>query len=185
MRNRSMRRLLLVVSAVIVMIGGLGGAPAAARPAPSQEGVSAGSFDWSFKNANSEMCLGIRGGAHHHGAPAIQWDCDRDIQDQRWGLVHVIGDYYWIVNRNTPNRCLGIAGGDMRHGAPAIQWECTGAPDQYWDLDLDIPRTHIRNVNSGMCLGIRGGARHHGAPAIQWDCDWRIFDQSWDISPRG
>jgi hypothetical protein len=92
MRNRSMRRLLLVVSAVIVMIGGLGGASAAAQPAPSQEARPTGSFDVGFENANSEMCLGIRGGAHHHGAPAIQWDCDANVRDQRWGLVHVISD---------------------------------------------------------------------------------------------
>lgn len=184
-RRRSARWLQVVAGSAVLVLVSLGGTPAAAQP-----GAEAGKpaamlapFDVQMRNQNTDnMCLGIRGSAHNHGAPAIQWDCISNELDQRWDFHSIGTGRYEIRNLNTANMCLGIAGGSRVHGAAAIQWECNSAiADQEWEIDPIGTGVRIINVNSRMCLGIRGSDHRHGAAAIQWDCIANEFDQRWTV----
>ena len=201
-QSRSTRWLRVVAGSAILVAVGLGGSPVAAQADPD-----AGSSDRAarlaavqssitdkpasslapgvqIRNRNTaNMCLGIAGSAHHHGAPAIQWDCLPNERDQRWEFVHLGFGLHQIRNQNTANMCLGIAGGAHHHGAAAIQWECdVRTTDQYWEIIRTSTGTQIVSANTdNMCLGIRGSAHNHGAPAIQWDCLDNEPDQRWTI----
>jgi hypothetical protein len=131
-------------------------------PSIPRPGEATSSFP--LVNANSDLCLGIAGGADD--APAVQWTCnDSANQAWHWGSSGILGVglvYYQLINGD--GQCLGVAGNSTAEGAQIYGWSCNGAANQYWYANDGV----ITNYHSSKVVGVAGNSEAVGAAIVQW-----------------
>jgi len=136
----------------------------------------------SFKNLNSQRCIGVDGASTEHGALVKQFTCDGAL-NQSWRAEGGLE----LVNVKS-DKCMGVDGGSRNHGANIGQYNCDGAVNQNWiwspvDGSPDIVRLVNENSFSVRCIGVDGGSGDNGAQLKQFRCD-SSANQIWVVIPR-
>lgn len=170
-----MRRVLFAVALTAVAISVLT-TPSGATAKAGGQAVSAPGDYSLLRNSNSFKCLVAQNAANN--APAFQYQCNTQFDDQYWRITLVdndgISDYYRIHNRNG-GKCLVAQ--NFGNGSPAFQYDCGPYEDQYWRLVSVRPAKYqLENVLSQKCLVVQGP--EDGNRAFLYTC-FAYADQEW------
>ncbi|MEU3571560.1 RICIN domain-containing protein [Kitasatospora sp. NPDC036755] len=90
--------------------------------------------DLHLVNANSGLCLAVRGGLND--AVAVQAPCDYKVgtnwQDQHWQVrFDPNGNFHFMLANHNSGKCLVVRGFD--NDSQAVQFTCdNGFQDQWW-----------------------------------------------------
>ncbi|MFI5491419.1 RICIN domain-containing protein [Actinoplanes sp. NPDC051859] len=135
-------------------------------------------------NDSAKKCLAMTSQADPKGAPAIQWDCSGN-PDQDWQL-RARSDGKFEVRNDRYNMCLATAGSATpKPKAFLFQWTCTNGAEQSWELIKDSRGfTKLKNGQSGLCMATENHkSTVNGLRILQWHCG-AIPDQDWNIKSR-
>lgn len=118
---------------------------------------------------HSGKCADISDASLADNAAAIQWSCNRGL-NQQWWLKDAGGGYHQIVSRNS-GRCLDVTAASTANGARVIQYACHSGTNQQWQLQ-DTGNGYVRLVarHSGKCLDVNAASTADGAYLIQYTC---------------
>jgi galactose oxidase len=116
---------------------------------------------------NSGKCLDITGASSLPGAPAIQWHCNFNSNEQ-W-TVQPSGTAYNIIEQNT-GQCLTVSGVGTAPGAQIVQSPCNNAKTQLWSFTPNGQQFQIVSGASGQCLSVSNNSTADIAPIVQQQC---------------
>ncbi|MGP3775771.1 non-reducing end alpha-L-arabinofuranosidase family hydrolase [Streptomyces sp. SDT5-1] len=171
-----LRRLLAVLSPLLLVAAFLGAQPAqAATVDPNASYV--------LVNRNSGKALDVYNMATGDGARITQWSRN-DQSQQQWQFVDSGGGWYRVKSRLS-GKVLDVQSKSTANGAAIVQWTDQNATNQQWRL-ADSADGYVRLVarHSGKALEVQGGSTADGANIVQYD-DWGGANQQWELVKVG
>ena len=174
-----MRRL-LPITAVLVFLSALFGAPAAAA---DDEAMIF--HPWYAAQDNYTKCMAVSGGVMANGSKVIQWPCNPNSPEHYWSRIPLLTDngYYLIRNKKNSNFCLSVPNNWKSPDVQLIIWTCQNAPGQLWDARyFDKLGYEIINKNSQLAVAIYQKSSANGAAIVQAPRNLWI-NQTWNDEP--
>ncbi|MFB8411526.1 non-reducing end alpha-L-arabinofuranosidase family hydrolase [Streptomyces albidoflavus] len=174
--GRLLRRLLAVLSPLLLMSAFLGAQPAEAATVDT-------SASYVLVNRNSGKALDVHNMATGDGARITQ--CSRNDQSQQqWQFVDSGGGHYRIKSRLS-GKVLDVYNWSTANGGSIVQWTDLNATNQQWRL-ADSSDGYVRLISrhSGKALEVQGASTADGANIVQYD-DWGGTNQQWRLVKTG
>ncbi|MBF4137807.1 non-reducing end alpha-L-arabinofuranosidase family hydrolase [Streptomyces albidoflavus] len=174
--GRLLRRLLAVLSPLLLMSAFLGAQPAEAATVDT-------SASYVLVNRNSGKALDVHNMATGDGARITQWSRS-DQSQQRWQFVDSGGGHYRIKSRLS-GKVLDVYNWSTANGGSIVQWTDLNAANQQWRL-ADSSDGYVRLISrhSGKALEVQGASTADGANIVQYD-DWGGTNQQWRLVKAG
>jgi galactose oxidase len=126
----------------------------------------------SITAASTAQCLDINGGSAAAGAAAIQWPCNRAVNEQ-WTVQLYSANAFRIIEQGTGD-CLVVSGASLNAGVALVQEPCTGAKSELWSFTPVATTSgtsfQVVNANSGQCMSVSGNSTANADPITQWPC---------------
>lgn len=167
------RRLLAVLTPLLLLVAFLGVQPAGAATAVDPNA------SYVLVNRNSGKALDVYNLATNDGARITQWTRN-DQNQQQWQFVDSGGGYYRIKSRHS-GKVLDVQNGSTVNGAAIVQWADANGTNQQWRL-ADSPDGYVRLIarHSNKALEVQGGSTADNANIVQYD-DWVGTNQQWKL----
>ena len=199
-RNRSIRAtrpqrqiwLGIVLSSAAILTGcggGSGGGGGTTPPTTTDMGTltSMGdTYTYTFKNAASNLVLGISGQNQTAGTSVVQESTG--TTDTFWHFMPMGNNEYNVENMLT-HQVLGILNASVSAGAQALQYSDNGTADHLWEFYLLTDGNYlIKNVNSGYYLQDDGSGTNSSATIDQGARSSSVTGctcQEWAITSSG
>ncbi|ESP96204.1 alpha-L-arabinofuranosidase II [Streptomyces sp. GBA 94-10 4N24] len=174
--GRPLRRLLIVLSPLLLVAAFLGAQPAEAATVDT-------SASYVLVNRNSGKALGVYNMATGDGARITQWSRN-DQSQQQWRFVDSGGGHYRLKSRLS-GKVLDVHNWSTANGGSIVQWTDLNAANQQWRL-ADSPDGYVRLISrhSGKALEVQGASTAEGANIVQYD-DWGGTNQQWKLVKAG
>ncbi|MEU2050457.1 non-reducing end alpha-L-arabinofuranosidase family hydrolase [Streptomyces albidoflavus] len=174
--GRLLRRLLAVLSPLLLMSAFLGAQPAEAATVDT-------SASYALVNRNSGKALDVHNMATGDGARITQWSRN-DQSQQQWQFVDSGGGHYRIKSRLS-GKVLDVYNWSTANGGSIVQWTDLNATNQQWRL-ADSSDGYVRLISrhSGKALEVQGASTADGANIVQYD-DWGGTNQQWRLVKTG
>ncbi|MGW5390729.1 non-reducing end alpha-L-arabinofuranosidase family hydrolase [Streptomyces koyangensis] len=174
--GRLLRRLLAVLSPLLLMSAFLGAQPAEAATVDT-------SASYVLVNRNSGKALDVHNMATGDGARITQWSRN-DQSQQQWQFVDSGGGHYRIKSRLS-GKVLDVYNWSTANGGSIVQWTDLNATNQQWRL-ADSSDGYVRLISrhSGKALEVQGASMADGANIVQYD-DWGGTNQQWKLVKAG
>lgn len=174
--GRLLRRLLAVLSPLLLMSAFLGAQPAEAATVDT-------SASYVLVNRNSGKALDVHNMATGDGARITQWSRS-DQSQQQWQFVDSGGGHYRIKSRLS-GKVLDVYNWSTANGGSIVQWADLNAANQQWRL-ADSSDGYVRLISrhSGKALEVQGASTADGANIVQYD-DWGGTNQQWRLVKTG
>ncbi|NUV29411.1 MULTISPECIES: non-reducing end alpha-L-arabinofuranosidase family hydrolase [Streptomyces] len=174
--GRLLRRLLAVLSPLLLMSAFLGAQPAEAATVDT-------SASYVLVNRNSGKALDVHNMATGDGARITQWSRN-DQSQQQWQFVDSGGGHYRIKSRLS-GKVLDVYNWSTANGGSIVQWTDLNATNQQWRL-ADSSDGYVRLISrhSGKALEVQGASTADGANIVQYD-DWGGTNQQWRLVKTG
>ncbi|AWL30957.1 non-reducing end alpha-L-arabinofuranosidase family hydrolase [Streptomyces albidoflavus] len=174
--GRLLRRLLAVLSPLLLMSAFLGAQPAEAATVDT-------SASYVLVNRNSGKALDVHNMATGDGARITQWSRSEQSQ-QQWQFVDSGGGHYRIKSRLS-GKVLDVYNWSTANGGSIVQWTDLNAANQQWRL-ADSSDGYVRLISrhSGKALEVQGASTADGANIVQYD-DWGGTNQQWRLVKAG
>ncbi|MBT2880018.1 alpha-L-arabinofuranosidase [Streptomyces sp. CAI-21] len=174
--GRLLRRLLAVLSPLLLMSAFLGAQPAEAATVDT-------SASYVLVNRNSGKALDVHNMATGDGARITQWSRS-DQSQQQWQFVDSGGGHYRIKSRLS-GKVLDVYNWSTANGGSIVQWADLNAANQQWRL-ADSSDGYVRLISrhSGKALEVQGASTADGANIVQYD-DWGGTNQQWRLVKAG
>ncbi|WP_306317147.1 MULTISPECIES: non-reducing end alpha-L-arabinofuranosidase family hydrolase [unclassified Streptomyces] len=171
-----LRRLLAVLSPLLLLAAFLGAQPAAAATVDP-------SASYVLVNRNSGKALDVYNMATNDGARITQWSRN-DQSQQQWQFVDS-GDGSYRIKSRLSGKVLDIYNWSTANGGSIVQWTDLNATNQQWRL-ADSADGYVRLISrhSGKALEVQGGSTADGANIVQYD-DWGGANQQWKLVKVG
>ncbi|MDW8803969.1 non-reducing end alpha-L-arabinofuranosidase family hydrolase [Streptomyces scabiei] len=172
----SPRRLLAVLSPLLLVAAFLGAQPAAAATVDPNA-------SYVLVNRNSGKALDVYNRATGDGARITQWTRNDQAQ-QQWQFVDSGGGYYRVKSRHS-GKVLDVHNLSTANGGPIVQWADLNGTNQQWRL-ADSSDGHVRLIarHSGKALEVQGAGTADNANIVQYD-DWGGTNQQWQLVKVG
>ena len=110
----------------------------------------AGNGYYYIINKNSGKALDIPGGSTQEDTQPIQWDVNRN-RNQQWNVIEVGNGLYRISPKGTPSMGLDLTGGRADNGTTVVQWPYASKSWEKWTL------TAVENLSSKINAVNQGG----------------------------
>ncbi|MET9883144.1 non-reducing end alpha-L-arabinofuranosidase family hydrolase [Streptomyces sp. NPDC006430] len=167
------RRLLAVLTPLLLLVAFLGVQPAGAATAVDPNA------SYVLVNRNSGKALDVYNLATSDGARITQWTRN-DQNQQQWQFVDSGGGYYRIKSRHS-GKVLDVQNGSTANGAAIVQWADVNGTNQQWRL-ADSSDGYVRLIarHSNKALEVQGGSTADNANIVQYD-DWGGTNQQWQL----
>ncbi|WSK57735.1 non-reducing end alpha-L-arabinofuranosidase family hydrolase [Streptomyces albidoflavus] len=174
--GRLLRRLLAVLSPLLLMSAFLGAQPAEAATVDT-------SASYVLVNRNSGKALDVHNMATGDGARITQWSRS-DQSQQQWQFVDSGGGHYRIKSRLS-GKVLDVYNWSTANGGSIVQWADLNAANQQWRL-ADSSDGYVRLISrqGGKALEVQGASTADGANIVQYD-DWGGTNQQWRLVKAG
>ncbi|MBP3081163.1 non-reducing end alpha-L-arabinofuranosidase family hydrolase [Streptomyces albidoflavus] len=174
--GRPLRRLLTVLSPLLLVAAFLGAQPAEAATVDT-------SASYVLVNRNSGKALDVYNMATGDGARITQW-ARNDQSQQQWQFVDSGGGHYRLKSRLS-GKVLDVHNWSTANGGSIVQWTDLNAANQQWRL-ADSPDGYVRLISrhSGKALEVQGASTAEGANIVQYD-DWGGTNQQWKLVKAG
>ncbi|MFF5363293.1 non-reducing end alpha-L-arabinofuranosidase family hydrolase [Streptomyces scabiei] len=172
----SPRRLLAVLSPLLLVAAFLGAQPAAAATVDPNA-------SYVLVNRNSGKALDVHNRATDDGARITQWTRNDQAQ-QQWQFVDSGGGYYRVKSRHS-GKVLDVHNLSTANGGSIVQWADLNGTNQQWRL-ADSSDGHVRLIarHSGKALEVQGAGTADNANVVQYD-DWGGTNQQWQLIKVG
>ncbi|CBG74885.1 alpha-L-arabinofuranosidase [Streptomyces sp. LBUM 1478] len=172
----SPRRLLAVLSPLLLVAAFLGAQPAAAATVDPNA-------SYVLVNRNSGKALDVHNRATDDGARITQWTRNDQAQ-QQWQFVDSGGGYYRVKSRHS-GKVLDVHNLSTANGGSIVQWADLNGTNQQWRL-ADSSDGHVRLIarHSGKALEVQGAGTADNANVVQYD-DWGGTNQQWQLVKVG
>ncbi|MFE7765013.1 non-reducing end alpha-L-arabinofuranosidase family hydrolase [Streptomyces sp. NPDC057438] len=172
----SPRRLLAVLSPLLLVAAFLGAQPAAAATVDPNA-------SYVLVNRNSGKALDVHNRATADGARITQWTRNDQAQ-QQWQFVDSGGGYYRVKSRHS-GKVLDVHNLSTANGGSIVQWADLNGTNQQWRL-ADSSDGHVRLIarHSGKALEVQGAGTADNANVVQYD-DWGGANQQWQLVKIG
>ncbi|KFG05494.1 non-reducing end alpha-L-arabinofuranosidase family hydrolase [Streptomyces scabiei] len=172
----SPRRLLAVLSPLLLVAAFLGAQPAAAATVDPNA-------SYVLVNRNSGKALDVHNRATDDGARITQWTRNDQTQ-QQWQFVDSGGGYYRVKSRHS-GKVLDVHNLSTANGGSIVQWADLNGTNQQWRL-ADSSDGHVRLIarHSGKALEVQGAGTADNANVVQYD-DWGGTNQQWQLVKVG
>ncbi|WEH19663.1 non-reducing end alpha-L-arabinofuranosidase family hydrolase [Streptomyces sp. VNUA24] len=172
----SPRRLLAVLSPLLLVAAFLGAQPAAAATVDPNA-------SYVLVNRNSGKALDVHNRATEDGARITQWTRNDQAQ-QQWQFVDSGGGYYRVKSRHS-GKVLDVHNLSTANGGSIVQWADLNGTNQQWRL-ADSSDGHVRLIarHSGKALEVQGAGTADNANVVQYD-DWGGTNQQWQLVKVG
>ncbi|MDX3519157.1 non-reducing end alpha-L-arabinofuranosidase family hydrolase [Streptomyces scabiei] len=172
----SPRRLLAVLSPLLLVAAFLGAQPAAAATVDPNA-------SYVLVNRNSGKALDVYNRATDDGARITQWTRNDQAQ-QQWQFVDSGGGYYRVKSRHS-GKVLDVHNLSTANGGSIVQWADLNGTNQQWRL-ADSSDGHVRLIarHSGKALEVQGAGTADNANVVQYD-DWGGTNQQWQLVKVG
>ncbi|WP_408996697.1 non-reducing end alpha-L-arabinofuranosidase family hydrolase [Streptomyces scabiei] len=172
----SPRRLLAVLSPLLLVAAFLGAQPAAAATVDPNA-------SYVLVNRNSGKALDVHNRATDDGARITQWTRNDQAQ-QQWQFVDSGGGYYRVKSRHS-GKVLDVHKLSTANGGSIVQWADLNGTNQQWRL-ADSSDGHVRLIarHSGKALEVQGAGTADNANVVQYD-DWGGTNQQWQLVKVG
>ncbi|WP_426570278.1 non-reducing end alpha-L-arabinofuranosidase family hydrolase [Streptomyces canus] len=170
------RRLLAVLSPLLLVATFLGAQPAAAATVDP-------TASYVLVNRNSGKALDVYNLATGDGARITQWTRN-DQSQQQWQFVDSGGGYYRIKSRHS-GKVLDLYNWSTANGGSIVQWADLNATNQQWRL-ADSSDGYVRLISrhSNKALEVQGASTADNANIVQYD-DWGGTNQQWQLVKVG
>ena len=125
---------------------------------------------YSIEVKHSGKVLAVADASLEQGHRVIQWQYNRDNNEQRW-LPVALGNEIYEFRVLHSGQVIAVAEASKDNGVKVIQWpRKQNGPEQqfrveHWSGDF----FYIRPVHSNKFLGISNRSIYDGADLIQWD----------------
>ncbi|MER6711623.1 non-reducing end alpha-L-arabinofuranosidase family hydrolase [Streptomyces sp. NPDC000877] len=171
-----LRRLLAVLSPLLLVATFLGAQPASAATVDPNA-------SYVLVNRNSGKALDVYNMATNDGARITQWTRN-DQSQQQWQFVDSGGGYYRIKSRHS-GKVLDVHNWSTANGGSIVQWTDQNATNQQWRL-ADSSDGYVRLVSrhSNKALEVQGASTADNANIVQYD-DWGGSNQQWQLVKVG
>ncbi|MFJ8537836.1 non-reducing end alpha-L-arabinofuranosidase family hydrolase [Streptomyces sp. NPDC093591] len=171
-----MRRLLAVLSPLLLVATFLGAQPASAATVDPNA-------SYVLVNRNSGKALDVYNLATGDGARITQWTRN-DQNQQQWQFVDSGGGYYRIKSRHS-GKVLDVHNWSTANGGSIVQWADLNATNQQWRL-ADSSDGYVRLISrhSNKALEVQGASTADNANIVQYD-DWGGSNQQWQFVKVG
>ncbi|MEU0105637.1 non-reducing end alpha-L-arabinofuranosidase family hydrolase [Streptomyces sp. NPDC006251] len=171
-----LRRLLAVLSPLLLVATFLGAQPASAATVDPNA-------SYVLVNRNSGKALDVYNMATNDGARITQWTRN-DQSQQQWQFVDSGGGYYRIKSRHS-GKVLDVHNWSTANGGSIVQWTDLNATNQQWRL-ADSSDGYVRLVSrhSNKALEVQGASTADNANIVQYD-DWGGSNQQWQLVKVG
>ncbi|MGW5861365.1 non-reducing end alpha-L-arabinofuranosidase family hydrolase [Streptomyces sp. NPDC055239] len=172
-----LRRLVTVLSPLLLMAAFLSAQPAAAAATIDSNA------SYVLVNRNSGKALDVYNMATNDGARIAQWPRN-DQSQQQWQFVDS-GDGYYRVKSRLSGKVLDVNNWSTANGGSIVQWTDLNAANQQWRL-ADSSDGYVRLVSrhSDKALEVQGGSTADNANIVQYD-DWGGANQQWKLVKVG
>jgi hypothetical protein len=172
----SARRLLAVLSPLLLVAAFLGAQPAAAATVDPNA-------SYVLVNRNSGKALDVHNRATEDGARITQWTRNDQAQ-QQWQFVDSGGGYYRVKSRHS-GKVLDVHNLSTANGGSIVQWADLNGTNQQWRL-ADSSDGYVRLIarHSGKALEVQGAGTADNANVVQYD-DWGGTNQQWQLVKVG
>ncbi|MEU0582953.1 non-reducing end alpha-L-arabinofuranosidase family hydrolase [Streptomyces sp. NPDC006132] len=171
-----LRRLLAVLSPLLLVATFLGAQPASAATVDPNA-------SYVLVNRNSGKALDVYNMATDDGARITQWTRN-DQSQQQWQFVDSGGGYYRIKSRHS-GKVLDVHNWSTANGGSIVQWTDQNATNQQWRL-ADSSDGYVRLISrhSNKALEVQGASTADNANIVQYD-DWGGSNQQWQLVKVG
>ncbi|MEU0723930.1 non-reducing end alpha-L-arabinofuranosidase family hydrolase [Streptomyces sp. NPDC006140] len=171
-----LRRLLAVLSPLLLVATFLGAQPASAATVDPNA-------SYVLVNRNSGKALDVYNMATNDGARITQWTRN-DQSQQQWQFVDSGGGYYRIKSRHS-GKVLDVHNWSTANGGSIVQWTDLNATNQQWRL-ADSSDGYVRLISrhSNKALEVQGASTADNANIVQYD-DWGGSNQQWQLVKVG
>ena len=171
-----LKRLLAVLSPLLLVAAFLGAQPAAAATVDPDA-------SYVLVNRNSGKALDVYNMATGDGARITQW-ARNDQAQQQWQFVDAGGGYYRIKSRHS-GKVLDVHNWSTANGGAIVQWADLNATNQHWRL-ADSADGYVRLISrhSNKALEVQGASTADNANVVQYD-DWDGANQQWQLVKVG
>ncbi|WP_409062049.1 non-reducing end alpha-L-arabinofuranosidase family hydrolase [Streptomyces sp. SYP-A7185] len=172
-----LRRLLTVLSPLLLLAAFLSAQPAAAAPTIDPNA------SYVLVNRNSGKALDLYNMATNDGARITQWPRN-DQSQQQWQFVDS-GDGYYRVKSRLSGKVLDVHNWSTANGGSIVQWTDLNATNQQWRM-ADSSDGYVRLISrhSSKALEVQGGSNADNANIVQYD-DWGGANQQWKLVKVG
>lgn len=172
----SPRRLLAVLSPLLLVAAFLGAQPAAAATVDPNA-------SYVLVNRNSGKALDVYNRATDDGARITQWTRNDQAQ-QQWQFVDSGGGYYRVKSRHS-GKVLDVHNLSTANGGSIVQWADLNGTNQQWRL-ADSSDGYVRLIarHSNKALEVQGASSADNANVVQYD-DWGGTNQQWQLVKVG
>ncbi|MFI6875447.1 non-reducing end alpha-L-arabinofuranosidase family hydrolase [Streptomyces sp. NPDC050400] len=174
--RRLLRRILTVLSPLLLVAAFLGAQPAEAATVDTNA-------SYVLVNRNSGKALDVYNRATTDGARITQWS--RNDQDQQqWQFVPT-GDGYYRIKSRLSGKVLDVYNWSTANGGSIVQWTDLNATNQQWRL-ADSSDGYVRLISrhSNKALEVQGASTADSANVVQYD-DWGGTNQQWQLVKVG
>ncbi len=157
--RRLLRRLLTVLSPLLLVAAFLGAQPAEAATVDTNA-------SYVLVNRNSGKALDVYNRATTDGARITQWS--RNDQDQQqWQFVPT-GDGYYRIKSRLSGKVLDVYNWSTANGGSIVQWADLNATNQQWRL-ADSSDGYVRLISrhSNKALEVQGASTADNANVVQ------------------
>ncbi|AZP15262.1 non-reducing end alpha-L-arabinofuranosidase family hydrolase [Streptomyces aquilus] len=179
LRHRStvpLRRLLAVLSPLLLVATFLGAQPASAATVDPNA-------TYVLVNRNSGKALDVYNMATNDGARITQWTRN-DQSQQQWQFV-ASGDGYYRIKSRLSGKVLDLYNWSTVNGGSIVQWTDLNATNQQWRL-ADSSDGYVRLISrhTNKALEVQGASTADSANIVQYD-DWGGTNQQWQLVKVG
>lgn len=126
--------------------------------------------------ALNRLCLNLDAAGKSDGIAVIQWPCEDDQPQGRWGWAGGYGtDVYKIVSEHS-GKCVDVSGAATSVGARVVQMPCRDSGgSQLWRRTWFAKSNgwnywRLQNVRSELCLDIPEESKDWGQYLWQYSC---------------
>ncbi|MET7694496.1 non-reducing end alpha-L-arabinofuranosidase family hydrolase [Streptomyces sp. NPDC005483] len=170
------RRLLAVLSPLLLVAAFLGAQPASAATIDPNA-------SYVLVNRNSGKALDVYNMATNDGARITQWTRN-DQNQQQWQFVDSGGGYYRLKSRHS-GKVLDVYNWSTANGGSVVQWADSNGANQQWRLAYSADG-YVRLISrhSNKALEVQGAATDDNANVVQYD-DWGGTNQQWRLVKVG
>jgi len=171
-----LRRLLAVLSPLLLVATFLGAQPASAATVDPNA-------TYVLVNRNSGKALDVYNMATNDGARITQWTRN-DQSQQQWQFVSS-GDGYYRIKSRLSGKVLDLYNWSTANGGSIVQWTDLNATNQQWRL-ADSSDGYVRLISrhTNKALEVQGASTADSANIVQYD-DWGGTNQQWQLVKVG
>ncbi|WP_329331496.1 non-reducing end alpha-L-arabinofuranosidase family hydrolase [Streptomyces sp. NBC_00663] len=171
-----LRRLLAVLSPLLLVATFLGAQPASAATVDPNA-------SYVLINRNSGKALDVYNMATNDGARITQWTRN-DQSQQQWQFVSA-GDGYYRIKSRLSGKVLDLYNWSTANGGSIVQWTDLNATNQQWRL-ADSSDGYVRLISrhTNKALEVQGASTADNANIVQYD-DWGGTNQQWQLVKVG